>query len=149
MKAVKSKSYLQCWLLGITGVLIIAICVAVYFIYFRKAPLPSTPVVPPAQTQKVVPAEPAGLVPIQWKNSIAVLPFKNISPEPNQDYFCEGITEQLISNLANLKDLKVIARTSIMLYRNSSKDIHQIAKELNVSNILEGSVRKSGNQVIR
>ena len=87
------------------------------------------------------------MAPIQWKNSVAVLPFKNISSEPNQDYFCDGMTEQLISNLANLKDLKVIARTSIMLYKNSSKDIRQIAKELNVSNVLEGSVRKSGNQV--
>jgi len=68
----------------------------------------------------------------------------SISSEPNQDYFCEGMTEQLISNLANLKDLKIIARTSVRAYKNSTKDIRQIAKELNVGNILEGSVRKSG-----
>ena len=81
------------------------------------------------------------LLPSPLKNSIAVLPFQNISYEPNQDYFCDGMTEQLICNLANLKDLKVIARTSIMAYKNSTKDIRQIAKELNVTNILEVNFR--------
>jgi len=82
-----------------------------------------------------------------WKHSIAVLPFRNLSAEADQDYFCDGMTEQLITNLAHIRDLKVPARTSIMMYKNVARDVRQIAQELEVSHILEGSVRKSGNQI--
>ena len=80
-------------------------------------------------------------------NSIAVLPFTNISNDPEQEYFSDGITEQIISNLAQLKDLKVIARTSVVKYKKTSKTIAEIGKELNVTHILEGSVRKAGDQI--
>jgi len=82
------------------------------------------------------------------KNRIAVLPFTNISPDPNDAYFAEGLTEEIISALSEIKGLRVIARTSVNRYRETSgKDIGQIGFELQVAYILEGSVRKSGNRV--
>lgn len=83
----------------------------------------------------------------EWENSIAVLPFKNISPDPEQEYFCDGMTEQIITNLSRLPRLKVIAQTSVMKFKDSKKTIPEIGVELNVSHILKGSVRKSGNRV--
>jgi serine/threonine-protein kinase len=83
----------------------------------------------------------------KWQNSIAVLPFKNISADKEQEYFCDGMTEQLITNLTNLPNVKVIARTSVMQFKNSDKTIQQIAQELGVAHILEGSVRKAGNKI--
>jgi serine/threonine protein kinase/Tfp pilus assembly protein PilF len=82
-----------------------------------------------------------------WENSIAVLPFDNISADPEQEYFCDGMTEQIISNLAKLSRLKVISRTSVMKYKSTNKTIPEIGKELNVAHILEGSVRKFGNRI--
>jgi non-specific serine/threonine protein kinase len=83
----------------------------------------------------------------EWQNSIAVLPFDNISPDPEQEYFCDGMTEQIITNLSHLQGLKVIARTSVMRFKNTEKTIPEIAKEFDVAHILEGSVRKSGNHI--
>jgi TolB-like protein/Tfp pilus assembly protein PilF len=83
----------------------------------------------------------------KWENSIAVLPFENISADPEQEYFCDGMTEQIISNLTKLQKLKVIARTSVMTYKNTDKKIPEIGKELNVTHILEGSVRKFGDRM--
>jgi serine/threonine protein kinase/Tfp pilus assembly protein PilF len=83
----------------------------------------------------------------EWENSIAVLPFKNISPDPEQEYFCDGMTEQIITNLSRLPRLKVIAQTSVMKFKDSKKTIPEIGKELNVSHVLEGSVRKAGNRI--
>jgi len=79
--------------------------------------------------------------------SIAVLPFKNIGGEMENEYFCDGITEDVIAHLSKLEKLKVISRTSSMQYKNSDKSIRDISEELNVANILEGSVRRSGNNV--
>ncbi len=79
--------------------------------------------------------------------SVAVLPFANLSDDPLQEYFIDGITEEIINHLARIGELKVISRTSIMNYKNSKKSIREIGKELGVSNILEGSVRKYGNQI--
>jgi len=82
-----------------------------------------------------------------WKNSIAVLPFVDMSPKKDQEYFCDGMTEQIITNLSRVPDLKVIARTSVMVYKNSPKDIRQISRELGVKYVMEGSVRKSGKKL--
>jgi TolB-like protein/Tfp pilus assembly protein PilF len=79
--------------------------------------------------------------------SIAVLLFKNISPDKNDEYFAEGMTEEVINYLAKVSELKVISRTSIEQYKGLSKDIKAIATELGVSHILEGSVRKAANKV--
>ena len=78
---------------------------------------------------------------------VAVLPFTNISPDPKDEYFADGLTEELISVLSQLRELRVIARTSVTQYKASSKGVAQIGAELGVSSILEGSVRKAGNQL--
>ncbi len=82
-----------------------------------------------------------------WENSIAVLPFENISNEPDQEYFCDGMTEQIITNLAKLHKLKVISRTSVMKYKATAKTVPEIGRELSVNHILEGSVRKYGDRL--
>jgi TolB-like protein/Flp pilus assembly protein TadD len=83
----------------------------------------------------------------KWKNSIAVLPFDNISPEQGQDYFCDGLTDELITKLSNIKDLKVIAKTSAFSFKGKEIDIRDIGKKLNVATVLEGGVRKAGNKL--
>jgi adenylate cyclase len=82
-----------------------------------------------------------------WRNSIAVLPFDNISNDPEQEYFCDGMTEQVISNLGRLHDLKVIARQSVMKYKDSEKTVPEIGKDLKVAHVLESSIRKSGDRI--
>ena len=79
------------------------------------------------------------------EKSIAVLPFTNMSNESDNEYFSDGITEEITTQLAKIADLKVIARTSSMLYKGSKKSIKEIAEELGVASILQGSVQKSGN----
>jgi TolB-like protein len=81
------------------------------------------------------------------EKSIAVLPFENISNDTLQQFFSDGITEDIITQLSKIADLKVISRTSVMQYKNTTKTIRQIAKELGVTAILEGSVRKEGNNI--
>ncbi|MFQ6115974.1 MAG: protein kinase, partial [bacterium] len=83
----------------------------------------------------------------RWQNSIAVLPFANISADPEQEYFSDGMTEQIITNLSQLQALKVIARTSVMKFKNTEKTIPEIGNELKVAYVLEGSVRKFGNRI--
>jgi len=81
------------------------------------------------------------------RERLAVLPFVNISPDPNDEYFADGLTEELISKLSEVKGLKVIARTSVMNYKKKEKSVSQIGRELEVGSIIEGSVRKAGNRV--
>ncbi len=81
------------------------------------------------------------------KPSIAVLPFDNMSGDPSQDYFSDGLTEQIISGLCKVSNLFVIARNSSFAYKGKSFSIKQIAKELGVKYILEGSVQRGGNSV--
>jgi len=83
----------------------------------------------------------------KWRNSIAVLPFDNISPEQGQDYFCDGLTDELITKLSKIKDLKVIAKTSTFSFKGKEIDIRDIGKKLNVATVLEGGVRKAGNKL--
>jgi adenylate cyclase len=80
-------------------------------------------------------------------NRIAVLPFSNISPDPKDEYFADGMTEELISTLSNIREFRVISRTSVMGYRDSKKKLMDIGRELKVGNVVEGSVRKAGNRV--
>jgi len=75
--------------------------------------------------------------------SIAVLPFKDLSPQKDQDYFCEGLAEELINALAKIKSMKVAARTSAFQFKDKDQDIRQIGAKLNVDSVLEGSVRKA------
>ncbi len=81
------------------------------------------------------------------KPSIAVLPFTNLSADPEQQYFCDGMAEEIINSLAQVEGLRVVARTSAFSFRERQVDIREIGKELNVRTLLEGSVRKAGNRV--
>ncbi|MEO9884193.1 MAG: adenylate/guanylate cyclase domain-containing protein [Balneola sp.] len=81
------------------------------------------------------------------KNSVAVLPFANFSANPENEYFSDGITEEIINALVKLDGLQVPSRTSVFAYKNTNKDIREIGKELNVATVLEGSVRREGNQI--
>ena len=79
--------------------------------------------------------------------SIAVLPFVNMSPEPQQEYFCDGMTEEIINSLTQVTDFKVIARTSAFQFKGMSVDIREVGRRLDADLVIEGSVRKSGDQL--
>ena len=79
--------------------------------------------------------------------SLAVLPLTNLSGDPSQEYFADGMTEELITELAKIRPLQVISRTSMMQYKGTKKSVPQIAKELNVDAVIEGSVQRSGDRV--
>ena len=81
-------------------------------------------------------------------NSIAVLPFENMSADKDNEYFSDGMTEEILNSLAQIKELRVISRTSVFTYKERTDvGIAKIGRELDVSHVLEGSVRKSGNKV--
>jgi len=80
-------------------------------------------------------------------HSLAVLPLNNLSGDPEQEYFAEGMTDELITDLARISALRVISRTSVMHYKGTNKTLPQIARELNADAVLEGSVQRSGDQV--
>jgi TolB-like protein len=79
--------------------------------------------------------------------SLAVLPLENLSGDPGQEYFADGMTDELITNLAQLANLHVISRTSVMQYKGTKKPLPQIAQELHVDAVVEGSVMRSGQRV--
>jgi serine/threonine protein kinase/Flp pilus assembly protein TadD len=79
--------------------------------------------------------------------SVAVLPFADMSPEKDQDYFCEGIAEELINGLGRIENLRVASRTSSFQFKGTSADVREIGRQLGVAHILEGSIRKAGNQL--
>jgi TolB-like protein len=79
--------------------------------------------------------------------SIAVLPFANLSPDPDQEYFCDGMTEEIITALSKIRGLRVISRNSAMTLKGTRKTTREISELLHVGHILEGSVRKSGNNL--
>jgi TolB-like protein/DNA-binding winged helix-turn-helix (wHTH) protein len=91
---------------------------------------------------------------VRWRNrsvpgihSVAVLPLESLSADPSQDYFAEGMTDELITDLGQISALRVISRTSVMTYKNAHKSLPQIARELNVDAVVEGTVLRSGDQV--
>jgi TolB-like protein/Tfp pilus assembly protein PilF/predicted Ser/Thr protein kinase len=79
--------------------------------------------------------------------SIAVLPFTNLSADPEQEYFCDGMAEEIINALTHLEGLRVVARTSAFAFKGKSGDIREIGRQLDVETVLEGSVRKAGARV--
>ncbi|HML03601.1 MAG TPA: hypothetical protein VK487_09560 [Candidatus Bathyarchaeia archaeon] len=78
---------------------------------------------------------------------IAVLPFVNMSPDPNDEYFADGMTEEIISTIAGISGLSVISRTSVMGYKGTTKKVEEIGRELKAGSVLEGSFRKAGNKI--
>ena len=92
--------------------------------------------------------KPAPAVPFAPDKSIAVLPFANMSPDKDNEFFADGVHEDVITNLAKIRDLKVISRTSVLAYRDpASRNLKRIAAELGVATVLEGSVRRAGTKV--
>lgn len=81
------------------------------------------------------------------KPSVAVLPILDLSPQKDQEYFCDGMTDEIIARLSTFKGWKVIPRTSMMRYKNTDKSIAEIGEELDVATILEGSMRKEGDNI--
>jgi TolB-like protein len=103
-----------------------------------KQPAASPPPVVAAVTQAT---------PAASDKSIAVLPFENMSADKDNAYFCDGVQEDILTDLANIGELRVISRTSVEQYRGTTKPIREIARELGVAWILEGSVQRAGNKV--
>jgi adenylate cyclase len=101
--------------------------------------------VPPTKREAVDVTRPA--LPLPDKPSIAVLPFANISGDPEQEYFADGMVEEIITALSRIRWLFVIARNSSFTYKGRAVDVKQMARELGVRYVLEGNVRKAGNRV--
>lgn len=95
---------------------------------------------PPKHREEIAAATPG-------RTCVAVLPFVNMSPEPEQDYFCDGITEEITNSLTRLSGLNVIARTSAFHFKGASIDIREVGQRLGADLVIEGSVRKSGEQL--
>jgi TolB-like protein/tetratricopeptide (TPR) repeat protein len=108
--------------------------------------MPTPPGVEVAENTSQVASEPEP-EPVIEENSIAVLPFINMSADASQDYFSDGLSEELLNVLTHVDGLKVASRTSSFAYKNDNRNIREIARALRVASILEGSVRKVGNRL--
>jgi serine/threonine protein kinase/Flp pilus assembly protein TadD len=137
--AVPAKSSSRKVLLGAAVAALIFLALAGwYFGVLKRQTKPVAVVAKPPQAQ-------AAAIP---EKSIAVLPLENLSEEKGNAYFADGIQDELLSNLAKIKDLKVISRTSVMQYKSGiTRNLREIAQQLGVSNVVEGSVRRSGNHI--
>jgi TolB-like protein/class 3 adenylate cyclase/Tfp pilus assembly protein PilF len=140
-RVIKAKSLMERkWLKGAiaaTTVLVLgAVIVAIWHFYLR----PSPPPIEPASIQKMA-------FPLPDKPSIAVLPFTNMSGDPEQEYFSDGITEEIITGLSKVPRLFVIARNSTFTYKGKPVKVQQVSEELGVQYVLEGSVRKAKDRV--
>jgi len=121
-------------MIGAMVILAVAIALVIWQFYIRR------PSVEPASVEKMA-------HPLPDKPSIAVLPFNNLSDDPAQEYFCDGMTEDLITDLSKISGIFVIARNSTFAYKGKLTKIRQVAEELGVRYVLEGSVRKSDKQI--
>jgi len=122
------------WTIAVSAVTLIIILLVVWKIIDKTA------IVTKEEVQQPAPISSA-------KPSIAVLPFTNMSNDPEQEYFSDGMTDELIADLAKIRDILVISRKSAFTYKGKTVKVQQIAEELNVRYILEGSVQRSGNKV--
>jgi serine/threonine protein kinase/Tfp pilus assembly protein PilF len=118
----KIKRHKRGVLLTLAAALLVSAAVAYSFFFLARAPLPN-------------------------EKSIAVLPFENLSEEKSNAYFADGIQDEILTRLSKIADLKVISRTSTQRYKNKSQKLSDIAKQLGVANLLEGSVQKTNDQV--
>lgn len=123
------------------GLLALAALIAV-----ERFLLPPPPA-PIAASDAAAPAAAAPAVSPEGKNSVAVLPFANMSGNPEEEYFSDGMTEELLNVLARIPGLRVAARTSVFAFKGKGGDVREIGRTLGVSHIVEGSVRRDGEQV--
>jgi adenylate cyclase len=100
-----------------------------------------------ARSKSFIPPAFSTTKPTLDKLRLAVLPLQNMSPDPNDEYFADGLTEEIISIVSGVSGLSVISRTSVMSYKGTKKKLGEIGRELDVGSILEGSVRKAGNKI--
>jgi TolB-like protein len=135
-KKVKPKQWQRATIGGVVAVIVAVAAVVIWRLYLRPAP-------PPVE----VASQERTAFPLPDKPSIAVLPFVNMGGDPEQAYFADGITEDLITDLSKVAGLFVIARNSTFVYRGKTTDIREVAKTLGVRYVLEGSVRRSGAEV--
>jgi TolB-like protein len=131
------RSYWRGGALSLTGLVIIAVTFVVVQHLSLKPPHTSASILPPAKPALALPDKP----------SIAVLPFANLSGDPEQEYFSDGITDDLTTDLSRLPGLFVIARNSSFTYKGKSAKLQDVGNELGVKYVLQGSVRKAGGQV--
>jgi adenylate cyclase len=121
-------------LVGAVAVLVLAVAVGVWQFYARR------PSVEAASVEKMA-------FPLPEKPSIAVLPFDNLSGDPEQDYIADGLTENIITGLSHIPEMFVIARNSVFTYKGKAVKINQVSEDLGVRYVLEGSVQKAGDQL--
>jgi TolB-like protein/Flp pilus assembly protein TadD len=121
--------------------------IALFVVYWFGIEQPIRPAEPEFAPVETASIEPLQAVAVPAEQSIAVLPFANMSDDPANDYFSDGITEELLNTLVGVPDLQVVGRTSSFAYKNRSIDLRQIGQELNATHILQGSVRRSGDTV--
>jgi adenylate cyclase len=115
-------------------------------VYSLQVGLPAQPK-PAAPVEPTAEQKPAPRLALPDKPSIAVLPFQNMSGDAEQEYFCDGMVEDIITGLSRINWLFVIARNSSFVYKGKSIDLKQVGRELGVRYVLEGSVRKAGNRL--
>jgi TolB-like protein/DNA-binding winged helix-turn-helix (wHTH) protein/tetratricopeptide (TPR) repeat protein len=125
----------------------VAVCISLAVYLFRFAGIPQQAEVPGSYADGAEDEASAYPKDPEVRNSIAVLPFVNMSDSPENDYFCDGISEELIGLLAKVPHLKVVARTSSFVFKDKGEDVRRIAELLGVDNVLEGSVRLAGNHI--
>jgi len=119
-----------------------ALCLAIVWVILKLSQWASA--MPESRGKDI---EVSALSAVRPEKSIAVLPFADLSPQKDQEYFCDGMTEEIITDLSHVHELLVISRSSAMTFKGSSKTVRDIAKDLNIRYVMEGSVRKAGNDL--
>jgi len=129
-------------IVGLTVVLAVVAAGLMLFQFLRPTSTVTSP-----QGETVPSSQTAAAPPAISRKSIAVLPFENLSDEKQNEYFAEGVQDEILTRLAKVADLKVISRTSTQRFKSAPADLREIAKQLGVMNVLEGSVQKANEQV--
>ena len=133
-KSLTERKWLKGAIAAVTVLILGVVIFAIWHFSFRPPPIE------PASVEKMA-------FPLPDKPSIAVLAFDNMSGDPEQDYLCDGIAEDIITQLSQFYNLFVIARNSSFSYKGKKVKVRQVAEELGVRYVLEGSVQKSGDRV--
>jgi adenylate cyclase len=123
--------------IGLNGYLVVVLLAAIGYLLFDKFYV-APEGVPTVEPRQVVASN---------NKSIAVLPFKNLSANQDDQYFSDGVMEAILNELSLIRDLKVISRTSVEGYRDTKKSVTQIGQELDVAHVLEGSVQRAGDKI--